>query len=250
MSLYVIADLHLSTANEAKSMEVFGRRWSDYVQKIKTRWNALVTPQDTVVIPGDITWAMTLEQARSDFAFLDSLPGQKLLGKGNHDFWWLSASKMQRFFSENSFNTLSLLYNNACYTQGAIIAGTRGWFWEEDAQPGRSREEIKKLLNRESVRLQLSLSQAAELKLLHPEAPVLAFLHFPPVWNGEIAHPLVSQLQEAGVKDCYFGHIHGNYLLPATFSACGITFHMAAADYLQFTPLYIPVSGRNFQNGT
>ena len=114
MSLYVISDLHLST-NETtnKSMEKFGTKWKDYHAKLEKYFKAIINEDDTVVIPGDISWAMTLEEAKSDFKFLDSLPGTKIIGKGNHDFWWSTATKINAFFEENDIKTIKLLHNNA-----------------------------------------------------------------------------------------------------------------------------------------
>lgn len=112
MSLYVLADLHLpGTVN--KSMEVFGPRWSGYVEKIQKNWTAVVEPDDVVVVPGDISWAMTLAEAEVDLQFLNALPGRKLLGKGNHDYWWSTLGKMTAFFTERGLKTLDILYNNA-----------------------------------------------------------------------------------------------------------------------------------------
>ena len=114
MSIFAIGDLHLSTnQNTNKSMEKFGRRWLGYTDKLRRNWEAVVSPEDTVVIPGDISWAMKMEEALSDFMFLESLPGQKLIGKGNHDFWWCTASKMNAFFEDNHINSIRVLNNNA-----------------------------------------------------------------------------------------------------------------------------------------
>ena len=120
MSLFTIADLHLSIAAD-HPMDVFGSRWQNYTKKIEKNWRAVVTDADTVILPGDISWAMHLSEAREDFAFLDALPGKKLLGKGNHDFWWETATKLHRFFEENGFTTLSLLYNNAHVVEDYIV---------------------------------------------------------------------------------------------------------------------------------
>ena len=135
MAVYVIGDLHLSTNDQTnKSMEVFGRRWISYVEKLSRNWRAVVEPEDTVVIPGDISWAMKLEEALPDLRFIDELPGKKLLGKGNHDFWWATAAKMQSFFEEHHLSSLRILNNNAYLVENQILAGTRGWFLDERQQ--------------------------------------------------------------------------------------------------------------------
>jgi predicted phosphohydrolase len=133
MAIYVLSDLHLSIdAKTNKSMEVFGNRWQDYVSKIEKNWNAVVAPHDTVIVPGDISWAMKLEDSYADLQFLNALNGKKLLGKGNHDFWWSTVSKMKKFFALNGFDTLDVLYNNAHIVEDKIVCGTRCWFPEEE----------------------------------------------------------------------------------------------------------------------
>ena len=135
MAIYTIADLHLSINDQTnKSMEVFGARWSGYVEKLEQHWRNTVHQSDTVVIPGDISWALTLEEATQDLNFLHSLPGKKLIGKGNHDFWWSTASKIYSFFNENEIKSISLLHNNAYLLDDCIICGSRGWFYDEKQQ--------------------------------------------------------------------------------------------------------------------
>ena len=135
MALFTIADLHLpGKEGKNKSMEIFGSRWIGGVEKLIFNWNAVVKPEDTVVLPGDISWAMMLEDAKDDFALLHSLPGTKLIGKGNHDFWWTTASKMYRFFENNKFDTLKILYNNSFVVGNTVVCGSRGWFSEESNQ--------------------------------------------------------------------------------------------------------------------
>ena len=135
MSLYVISDLHLSTNTVTnKSMEKFGTKWKDYHQKLEKYFKAIINEDDTIVIPGDISWAMTLEEAKNDFKFLDSLPGTKIIGKGNHDFWWTTATKINTFFEENDIKTIKLLHNNAYLLEDCIICGSRGWFYDEKQQ--------------------------------------------------------------------------------------------------------------------
>ena len=246
MSIFVIGDLHLST-NQAtnKSMEKFGRRWLGYTDKLKANWEAVVTPDDTVVIPGDISWAMNLEEARSDFAFLDSLPGQKLIGKGNHDFWWSTASKMNAFFEENKFSSFRILNNNAYHVEDRVLCGTRGWFLDERQQVTVGTVDYDKIVNREVIRLKLSLDSALALRKAAEEAgapppPISVFLHFPPVWLDFVCRPIVDTLHEYGDPDCYFGHIHGVYNAPRATVFEGIAFHLIASDAMDFSLYRLP----------
>lgn len=239
MSLFVMADLHLSTNGE-KSMEVFGPRWKDYMKKIEKNWRAVVTEEDTVVLPGDISWSLKLEETLEDFRFLDSLPGTKLLGKGNHDFWWSTAAKMNAFFQKHELNSLRIFYNNAYAMEDCILCGSRGWFVEEGQQKTVGDADYEKILNREVIRLRLSLEEAVRLRAdCGRELPILVFLHFPPVWAEEICTPIVELLKEYGIRSCYFGHIHGAYYAPRTTTYEGIDFIMTAADYLNFAPMPI-----------
>ena len=236
MSVWVIADLHLSFGCP-KPMDRFGTRWENHAEKLRHRWSAVVRAEDTVVVPGDISWANTLEEAEADFAFLDALPGRKLLGKGNHDYWWTSGTKMKRFFADRGFSTLDLLYNNAHSAEGLVLAGSRGWFLDERQQTVIP-ADYDKLVNRECERLSLSLRAAEELRRTEgiEEAP-LVFLHFPPVFGEFRLEPLVDLMLAHGVTRCWFGHIHGQYALPLYTDWRGIRFTNAAADYLGFTPL-------------
>lgn len=239
-ALYTIADLHLSTLDSTnKSMEVFGSRWQNYISRIEANWRRLITDGDTVVIPGDISWALSLEEAASDLKFLDSLPGKKILGKGNHDFWWMTMRKHCQFFEKENITTVSFLFNNAHEVEDYIIAGTRGWYNDEDAANAPDGVDFEKLTNRERLRLKTSLEAAAELKKSAPEKEILAFMHFPPYWNGRAAEGLVELLKEYGVKRVFFGHIHGNYTVEPSFTYEGIEMSLISADYLQFVPKII-----------
>ena len=146
MSLYAIADLHLSTLKSTdKSMEVFGRSWADYMKRIENNWRRLVTDEDTVIVPGDISWALSLEESESDFRFLEALPGKKILGKGNHDFWWCTMRKHEKFFADKGIKSISFLFNNAHVVENFIVAGTRGWYNDEDARNAPDNADFLKL---------------------------------------------------------------------------------------------------------
>ncbi|MBQ8689265.1 MAG: metallophosphoesterase [Clostridia bacterium] len=237
MSVFTIADLHLSTLDSTnKSMEVFGKRWTDYINRLEANWRRLVTYEDTVIIPGDISWALSLDEALSDLKFIDSLPGKKILGKGNHDFWWCTMKKHGEFFEKNEIRTISFLFNNAHEVGKFIIAGTRGWYHDENATGVPDNTDFDKLVRREEQRLRLSLEAAMKIKAEKPELEIIVFMHFPPFWNGKASENIVSVLKEYGIGKVYFGHIHGNYTVPSVYEHEGIKMCLVSADYLEFTP--------------
>ena len=239
MSLFVMADLHLSS-DGSKTMEIFGPRWRDYMNKIRQNWSAVVQDEDTVIIPGDISWALKLEDAREDLLFLESLPGQKLIGKGNHDFWWSTASKMTAMWEQNKISSIRMLYNNAYLLEDCIVCGTRGWFVEENQQHTVGSVDYTRIVNREVIRLRLSLDAAVKLREEDGRnLPILVFLHFPPVWNGFVCREIVDVLHEYGIKSCYFGHIHGAYYAPRTTVFEEIELTICSADALNFCPMPI-----------
>ncbi len=236
MSLFVLSDTHLSLGAD-KPMDVFGRRWEGYVSKIEQNWRKVVSEKDTVVISGDVSWGMTLEQALPDLLFLDSLPGRKIIGRGNHDYWWTTLSKMRDFFSANGLSTLFPLYNNAYYEQGFLICGSRGWFIDEKgAPPG---VDYAKIVSRETIRLGLSFDAAEKLAPAGSDPEKLVFLHFPPLFGDFECPEILALLSEKRVSRCFFGHIHGAYDLPPSFSRDGTSFILTSADYLDFLPMRI-----------
>ena len=238
MALYVIADLHLDIKSNEKSMEIFGNRWKDYVKKIEKNWRHLVTDADTVVIPGDISWALTLNDAVTDLKWIDSLPGKKILLKGNHDFWWSTVSKMEKFFCENCITTIDILNNNALEIENFIICGSRGWFTDSTMQTASQNVDYSKIINRENIRLKMSLESAANLKKA-TNKEVLVFLHFPPVWGDFRCDSILELLKEYEISKCYFGHIHSCYNVPQNFEDNGIEFTMISADFIDFIPQFI-----------
>ena len=240
MSVFTIADLHLSTEEATnKSMEVFGHRWQDYTNRIEKNWRRLVADDDTVIIPGDVSWALSLKESLSDLSFIDSLPGKKILGKGNHDFWWCTMKKHTEFLKANNIETISFLFNNAFEVEDFIIAGSRGWFHDENATGVPDNTDFNKLVNREGQRLRLSLTAAMELKKTSPDKEIVVFMHFPPVWNDKPSENIIATLKEYGIKRVYFGHIHGSYAVPATFVYEDIKMHLISADFLEFVPKFI-----------
>ena len=244
MSLFVIADLHLSS-DGSKSMEIFGPRWKDYMNKIRKNWISVVAPDDTVIIPGDISWGLKTEEAVDDLLFLNSLPGQKLIGKGNHDLWWSTAAKLNALMEKHGIQTIKLLYNNAYRFDNCIVCGTRGWFVEENQQHTVGTADYTRIVNREVIRLRLSLDAAKKLQSeTSDKLPICVFLHFPPVWNGFVCREIVDVLHEYEIKTCYFGHIHGALCAAKTQNFEGIDMTICSADAINFSPT--PVFVRDF----
>ena len=205
-------------------MDVFGGGWTGYVDKLKEGFSQ-IRPEDTVVLCGDLSWAMGLEEAREDFAFLNALPGKKLLMKGNHDYWWNTAAKMERFFQENGFTTFHLLHNNCHFDGDIALCGTRGWFYEEDREGHGT-----KIFNRELIRLEASLKAGGEKEKF-------CFLHYPPLYQGYRCQEIIDLMERYGVTRCYYGHLHGgSHRLAASGKHGGIEYHLVSADYLGFRP--------------
>ena len=207
--------------------------------RIKNNWERLIGENDTVIIPGDISWALSLEEAISDLRFIDSLPGRKLLGKGNHDFWWTTMRKHYALFEREGIKTIDFIFNNAFIVDGLIVAGTRGWYHEEDGKSRATGANFEKLTKREALRLRASLQCAKALKSENPTADLAVFMHFPPFWNGKASEGLIEVLHEYSVDRVMFGHIHGNYTLPPSFEYEGIDMTLISADYLDFIPKLI-----------
>ncbi len=227
MSLFAIGDLHLTFGTD-KPMDIF-KGWDDYVTRIENNWNSVVSVSDTVIVPGDISWAMTFEEAKKDFEFINNLNGNKIILKGNHDYWWNTASKMNAFLSDNHFDSIKILHNNAFSVGNFAIAGTRGWFYDDSA------EADKKVILREAGRLRTSLTEAKKLG-----GEIIAFLHYPPASSSERCDEIFDVLVEFGVKRCFFGHLHG--FVPdenANLTVDGISLRLVSADNLKFCPKLI-----------
>ncbi len=233
MSLFALSDTHLSLYND-KPMDVFGNRWRDYASKLDKGWRAVVTEKDTVVIAGDVSWGISLEEAKADLLYLDSLPGQKIISKGNHDYWWSTAAKINAFFEENNITTIRILHNNAFAEDNVILCGTRGWFSEGKNAPREA--DFDKIVAREAGRLELSLKEGMRLSDTNEK---IVFLHFPPVYNDYVCNEIIDVLHKYNVNRVYYGHIHGVYSLPSTFNFDGIDFTITSADYLNFVPTLV-----------
>lgn len=239
MALFAIADLHLDIKTNKKSMEVFGQRWIGYVEKLRKNWLKVVGENDTVIIPGDISWALNLEESLEDIKFIDSLPGKKIFMKGNHDFWWSTSSKIHKFFEENDIKTISLLNNNATQAENIILAGSRGWFTDKSMQNvSQGDVDYNKIINRENIRLKMSLDAAKKLQA-GSDREIVVFLHFPPVWGDFCCESIIELLKSYDIKRCYFGHIHGNYGVANIFYHEDIRFQIISADFIDFLPAIV-----------
>ena len=231
MSIYVIADLHLSFKVN-KPMDIFGDNWDNHPDKIKKYWTENIKPEDTVILPGDFSWATYIEDAKLDFDFLNALPGKKILLKGNHDYWWTTLTKMREFVLDNNYENIDFLYNNAYLVEDKIIVGTRGWVLQDG-------EENKKMINRENERLKLSFKYG--IQNFGEDKEIITFMHYPPVASknllGSNFLEFYKTMREYNVKECYYGHLHGNSHKDAIEGEVGgITFHLISADYLDFKP--------------
>ena len=223
MALFVLGDPHLSLG-ASKPMDIFPG-WNDYVERLEKNWRKLITPEDTIVLAGDISWAMRLTDTRRDFAFLQSLPGQKIIMKGNHDYWWSTANKMNAYLKAEGFDTLHILHNNSYSVEGYAICGTRGWFLEEEQKPHDA-----KVLNRELLRLETSLKAAGD-------KPIYCFLHYPPMYQGYQCPEILALLEQYNVELCCYGHLHGPAIRRRMEGKYGKTvFSLISGDYLGFEP--------------
>ena len=233
MSLFVLSDTHLSHSTD-KPMNIFGSRWDRHTEKIRDAWQAVVSPDDTVVIPGDISWAMSLDEVYPDLAFLNELNGKKIISRGNHDYWWCTMKKLNTFIEEKKLSAISFLHNNAINVEDFTICGTRGWYYEKKNAPAET--DYQKIVAREVGRLEMSIAQG---KAICEDREIIVFFHFPPVYGDFVCAELVDVLKRHDIKRCWFGHIHSVYDLPGVVEYEKITFQMASADYLDFKPLLI-----------
>lgn len=224
MALYAIGDLHLCLG-ASKPMDIFGGAWVGYMEKLK-QGISCITEEDTTVLMGDLSWALDLQEAKEDFAWINDIPGRKIILKGNHDYWWSTAAKFYKFCGEHGFENQWILNNNHYEYEGVAICGTRGWFFEEE----RSGQHDEKVFKRELLRLEASLRSAGEL-------PKLVFLHYPPRYKGYRCEPILELLQKYGVRRCFYGHLHGPSIALAQEGLWdGVDFQLLSADKLNFTP--------------
>lgn len=228
MALYAIGDLHLCLG-APKPMDIFGGAWVGYMDKLRDGLS-VITQEDTTVLCGDLSWALSLEESQADFAWIhEHIPGKKIILKGNHDYWWSTAAKFNKFCAEHGFENMHLLNNNCHEYNDIAICGTRGWFFEEE----RSGEHDEKVFKRELLRLEASLKAAGEKRKL-------VFLHYPPRYKGYTCNEILELLEKYEVRQCYYGHLHGpSHKLAMEGLWDGTEFRLVAADYVNFQPVQI-----------
>ncbi|NLD88627.1 MAG: serine/threonine protein phosphatase [Clostridiales bacterium] len=230
MALYVLSDLHLSRSVE-KPMDIFGGAWEGHMEKLEKGMEILV-PDDTLVIPGDLSWGISLEEAAEDFEYLESLPGRKILVKGNHDLWWSTRAKMTRFLENRGIKSIYFLHNNYFMYKTTALCGTRGWFYEEE----KGTEHDLKMKNREIIRLKISLDAA---KREIPER-ILCFMHYPPIYGRYVCPEVCGLLEEYGVSECLYGHLHGqSHKMAFEGVKNGINYRLVSCDYVNFQPILL-----------
>ena len=224
MALYAIGDLHLCLG-APKPMDIFGGAWVGYMDKLKDGLS-VITAEDTTILLGDLSWSLDLPGAKADFAWINEIPGQKIMLKGNHDYWWSTAAKFHKFCQENGFENLNILNNNCFFYEDWALCGTRGWFFEEE----RSGQHDEKVFKRELIRLETSLKAAGERNKM-------VFLHYPPLYKGYECREILDLLEKYEVRRCFYGHLHGgSHRLAMEGTWNGVEFRLAAADYLGFKP--------------
>lgn len=227
MALYAIGDLHLCLG-APKPMDIFGGAWVGYMDKLKAGLS-VITEEDTLVLMGDLSWALGLEDAKADFAWLNEIPGRKIILKGNHDYWWSTVKKFDGFCAQNGFENFHILHNNHFEYEGVAICGTRGWFFEED----RSGQHDEKVFKRELLRLEASLQSAGDM-------PKMVFLHYPPRYKGYECPEILELLAKYEVRNCFYGHLHGaSHGLAMEGVWDGVNFKLLSADRLNFEPCRI-----------
>lgn len=222
MAIFALSDLHLPLGID-KPMDVFGGRWDNYVERIEYEWKKAVSEEDFVIINGDFSWATYLDEALEDFRFLESLPGKKLISKGNHDYWWETLTKMNDFLEKNAISGVTFMQNNAVLCDGVAVCGAKGWISPKDRS---FKKEDEKIYRREKMRLEASLKAASELS-----DTIIAALHFPP------DEEYLKIIDKYNVHRCVFGHLHGKRAEDFKISHKKCT--LVSADFLKFAPIRI-----------
>lgn len=227
MALYAISDLHLDFVGN-KPMDIFGEKWSDHSSKIKENWIKKIKEEDTVLIAGDISWSMKMEDGIKDLEWVDRLPGKKIMIKGNHDYWWGSISKLNQLFSGMNF-----IQNNFFTYQDYAICGTRGWNY-----PGGEAfsEKDEKIYVRELIRLKLSVESAVKAGY----KKFIIMLHYPPVADQEGISGFTEIIDEIGAEIVIYGHLHGPSVVNA-FEGYrnGVKYIFTSSDFINFNPVKI-----------
>ena len=231
MSIFVIADLHLSF-NDPKPMSIFGTNWKNHEEKIKKDWISKVKNDDTVLLLGDFSWAMHLNETLKDFEYLNSLPGKKILLRGNHDYWWTTKTKMEKFIKESGFENIAFMQNDSIEIENKIFCGTRGW-----SLLNTETDNSRKIISRECIRLELSIQNA--LSKYQEGKEIIVCMHYPPILKTNIEKNEFSDffriLKKYNIKKCFYGHLHGTSIKEALEGdVLGIELHLVSADGLDF----------------
>ena len=225
MAIFAISDLHLSFGTD-KPMNVFGQVWENYEDKIKINWKSSVNENDIVILPGDLSWGITLKEAKKDFEFINNLPGKKIILKGNHDYYFSTKTKVEKYFKENGFDTISVLHNDAIEANECIVAGTRGWGKTESSDKALD----KKIILREENRLILSLEKAKKIQEKSPDKQIIVAMHFPPFIGN-----FQKIMKDYNIKKCIYGHLHGyGHFMVKEGIIDGIEYKMVSCDYTKF----------------
>ncbi|MDO4618308.1 MAG: metallophosphoesterase [Clostridia bacterium] len=231
MAVYTISDLHLPLGVD-KPMDIFGSAWANYVDRLKENWLGLVKDEDTVILGGDFSWAMYLDESLKDFQFIHSLPGKKILLKGNHDYWWTTMNKLNNFLKEHIFSDISFLHNNYQKAENIAVCGTRGW----NVPQGKMSADDEKIYQRELIRLRASIEEAEK----NGEENIVVFLHFPPLLKDFQDTEFTRLLEEKQIKNCYFGHLHGRTENNAfQGERNGVKYTLCSCDHLRFMPIKV-----------
>ncbi len=237
MAIYALADLHLSLSVADKTMEVFGSSWDGYITKIKESWESMVTDEDTVLIPGDISWATYVEKGEEDFRFISELPGRKIMCRGNHDYWWTTIKKMEDFFAEKGFRNLELVRTNVIEADDCLISGTRGWMIEsKECVEGT---ENKKIYEREKLRIKMCIEKLSEADPGHDRKRIMV-IHYPPITSKMEYTEFAQMMAEGGIDICVYGHLHGKAHKKAfEGDFMGTRFVCSSADFVGFMPIRV-----------
>ncbi len=224
MSIYAISDLHLSF-NTNKPMDIFG--WNNYEEKISQDWRKNVKEEDLVLLTGDFSWEMKLENTYKDFQFINNLPGKKLLLKGNHDLWWTTLKRMREFLKEKEFNNIDFIYNNSYEFENYIIAGTRGWNLVSE------NIDDKKIKDRELLRLENSIIDG--IRKYGEDKPIIVCMHYPPLLKELKNSEFTKILEKYNVKYCLYGHLHGKSHMNVFDGIYNnVAYKMVSCDYTGF----------------
>lgn len=230
MKIFAISDLHLSF-NCDKPMDIFGGNWENYTEKIKTNWQSLVGEDDIVLIAGDISWAMKLEEAITDLEWIDSLPGKKIIIKGNHEYWWKSISAVRNILP----NSICAIQNDCIKIGSFIFCGTRGWTVPETNKP--LSDEDEKIYKREVERLKLTLASMEQIRC--DDDKVIAMIHYPPYTFDKKETEFTKLFDEHKVDYVVFGHLHGKVKCDKLVMINNVNYYFTSCDHIDMTPILL-----------